>query len=290
MLNTLIDKIFVNKKEQVFALLSKYELDKFINTFHSKIVSLQKEDLTSEKKILSSLSSSFLTRINSTLENLTSIDEKEELEYILSEISNEFIFLIIQKEGISNSQILTEIKESIVTTCEANNWNVEALMKLTKIDILHAISVKSASPLTNTTTNDKKNKSPVYYYKWLKSDLNELSYNLKDQKTIKSAAEFKKLFENHKGDIKVRVNKNQLEFIIILFDELKRNQFIKVCGTRGHFFPLTNYCVDFDKKELIKKPPKRIKELVCRDKVKHKQIMDKVNVLLDLNLDKENDL
>lgn len=290
MLNALIDKIFVNKKEQVFVLLSKYELDKFISTFHSKIMNLQKEDLTSEKKTLSSLASSFLTRINSILENLTSIEEKEELEYILSEISNEFIFQIIQKEGISNGQVLTEIKDSIVTTCEANNWNVEALMKLTKIDILHALSVKSAPPLTNITTNNTKNKPLVYYYDWLKSDLNELSYNLKDQKTIKSISEFKKLFTNHDGDIKVRMNGDQLEFIIILFDELKRNKFIKACGSKGHFFPLTNYCVDFDKKELIKKPPKRIKELVSRNKVKHKQLMDRVNILLDLKQDSENDL
>lgn len=290
MLIDLIDKIFVNKKEQVFSLLSKYELDKFISTFHSKIMNLKKEDLAGEKMTLSSLASSFLTRVNSILENLTSNEEKKDLEYILSEISNEFIFQIIQKEDISITQVLTEIKDSIITTCDANNWNVEVLMKITKIDLLHALSVKSASPLTNTATTYKKNKPQVYYYGWLKSDLNEFSYNLKDQKIIKSIAEFKKLFTNHDGNIKIRMNGDQLEFIIILFDELKKNKFIKTFGTRGHFFPLTNYCVDFDKKELIKKPPKRIKELVSRDKAKHQQIMDKVNILLDLKKNNQKDL
>lgn len=281
MLNTLIDKIFVNKKEQVFILLSKYELDKFITTFHSKIISLQKEDLTGEKKILSSLASSFLTRINSILENLTSIEEKEELEYILSEISNEFIFQIIQKEGISNHQVLTEIKDSIVTTCEANNWNVEALMKLTKIDVLHALAVKSSPTLE--VADKKQDKTNIYYYLWLKSsdELDEFCYNLKDQKIIKSVSEFKKLFTNHTGDIKVRMEGDQLEFIIILFDQLKENEYIKVYGTRGHFFPLTNYCVDFNKKELIKKPPKRIKELIRRDHVKHQQLLTNVKKLIN---------
>lgn len=286
MIEQLIDKVFVDRKEEVHSLLKDYRLDRFISSFYEKILSLHKNDFTSDKKVLSSLSSTLLTRINSVLETVEKQDEKDNLEYILSEIATEFIFQLTQIEGISKDEVLTEIKDSLVITCEANSWNKEALFRIIKIDLMHSLTVKASNTLTISKRLSSQNKT--CYYTWLgrkgKSySLDDFSYDIKGikgDKLIKSVTEFKRLFSTHNGSIRVKMNSEQIEFIIILFDQLKENQFIAVNGTKGHFLPLKKYCVDFQGKELIKIEPKRIKERIQRNTAKHQFLLDKVNKLI----------
>lgn len=294
MLHKLIDKVFVDRKEEVLSLLKDYRLDRFISSFYEKVLSLHKDDFTSDKKVLSSLSSSLLTRINSVLETIENEDEKDDLEFIFSEIANEFIFHIIQIDGIAKDEVLTEIRDSLAAACEANWWNKEALFRRTKIELMHALTAKASSPLTISKKQNSQNM--ICYYTWLKREgksysLDDFSYDLKglkdvdgvnEDKLIKSVTEFKRLFSTHDGNIRVKMNGEQLEFIIILFDQLDENNFISVNGTKGHFHPLKKYCIDFEEKELIKTTPKRIKERIKRNPIKHKFLLDKVHKLLGL--------
>jgi hypothetical protein len=215
--------------------------------------------------------------LNSVLEKIDNIEEKKELEYILSDISSEFIHLLLQKKGISQENLLTQIRDSLITTCIVNNWNTELLLKKIRIDLLHILSVNDSS-----IDNDLRR---ISYYSWLGSieRLNELAYNLKDRKTIKSTGEFKKLFSSHTGNIRVRIDSEQINFIIVLFDQLKVKRLIKPCGTKGHFYPLKSYCVDFDKNVLIKNDPKRKKELIRRNNIKYRELVEEVDLLIGMN-------
>lgn len=296
MLLEIINRIFANRKSEVFETLKKYGLEKFMASFYAKILALKKDDLNSERKTLSSLSSSLLTRINSVLETVESLDEKKELEYIISEIATEFIFQIIQIDGISKREVLSEIKDSLTITCEINNWDQKALFRIIKIDLMHSLTVKASNTLT--ISNKQNFKDKTCYYTWLERkgksySLDDFSYDIKGikgDKLIKSVTAFKKLFSDHDGNIRVKMNGEQLEFIIILFDQLNEFDFISINGKKGHFHPLKKYCIDFEEKELIKVEPKRIKERIQRNKVKYQILLDKANKLLELEKQEISDL
>jgi predicted nucleic acid-binding protein len=275
MLKDLITTIFVDENEKILLLLRKVELDNFISDFFNRLNELQTSDFEQKKNIAGTLASTYLTRLNSVLEKIDNIEEKKELEYILSDISSEFIHLLLQKKGISQENLLTQIRDSLITTCIVNNWNTELLLKKIRIDLLHILSVNDSS-----IDNDLRS-----YYSWLGSieRLNELAYNLKDRKTIKSTGEFKKLFSSHTGNIRVRIDSEQINFIIVLFDQLKVKRLIKPCGTKGHFYPLKSYCVDFDKNVLIKNDPKRKKELIRRNNIKYRELVEEVDLLIGMN-------
>lgn len=277
MLKDLITTIFVDENEKILLLLRKVELDNFISDFFNRLNELQTSDFEQKKNIAGTLASTYLTRLNSVLEKIDNIEEKKELEYILSDISSEFIHLLLQKKGISKENLLTQIRDSLITTCIVNNWNTELLLKKIRIDLLHILSVNDSS-----IDNDLRR---ISYYSWLGSieRLNELAYNLKDRKTIKSTGEFKKLFSSHTGNIRVRIDSEQINFIIVLFDQLKVKRLIKPCGTKGHFYPLKSYCVDFDKNVLIKNDPKRKKELIRRNNIKYRELVEEVDLLIGMN-------
>lgn len=275
MLKSLIDRIFVNKQEEIFILLEKYDLANFLSGFISKIDDFEiSPDL--EHRVITSLSSTFLTRINTILEKVENLEDKTQLEYILSEISNELIFQIVQKEGISKEDILKSIKGALITTSEANGWKTTDLLKMIKIDLYHSITAKSQAPL-------KINKvTPIVYYEWLKDEnlLDQLAYDIKSHKMIKSVKEFKSLFQSHDGDIRVHFNREKLDLLIVFFDQLKCRNFIKMKGARGHFVPLKEYGIDFDKKVLIKTQPKRIKESITKNEYKFKLLLETTDKLI----------
>ena len=278
MLKELISKIFANNQANVLHLLEKYELHKFISDFSEKIDMLESYDV--QKNTIGALASSLLTRINVVLEKIESNEDKERLEYILSEITTVFIYQLLQKEGISQKQVLIEIKNALITVCEINNWDIELLLKKTKIDLLHTLSVRLVDTSIEKIKIDSDSK--LCYYKWLGKDdhFKEFTYDLKDKKIIKSVEEFKKLFNKHTGKIQIRMSSSHIDFIVLLFDQMKKENLIRPCGTKGHFFPLKMYCVDFDKKVLFKKEPKRIKELVKRDSTKHAKLLEEIGILI----------
>lgn len=280
MLNKLLDKIFVNNKKESLSLLKVYSLDTFLLTFLEKVNNTKYADFQTNKNLVTALSSSFLTRINSILESITDNDEKMKLEYILSEISSELMYQVIGRSDKSADIVLSDIKDALTTTCEANNWDKDVLFRMLRIDMLHSIAAK-ANPSLQLTSNNQVPK--VYYYDWLleQTELDELAYDLKDKKVIRSVSEFKKLFAPHNGDLNVRINRIELDFVIVLFDQLKENKFIKTKGTRGHFVPLKEYCVDFEKNVLIKNEPKRIKEAIVKNPNRHKALQSKVTVQIN---------
>lgn len=278
MLKDLISNLFANNHANILDLLKKYELYKFISDFSEKIDTLKSYNV--QKNTIGALTSSLLTRINIVLEKIKSNEDKAQLEYILSEISNEFTYQLLQKEGVSQEQVLTEIKESLITTCEINNWDIELLLKRIKIDLRHTLLIKSENNIL--LKKSENNHSKIYYYEWLGGEehLKEFTYDLKDKKIIKSVEEFKKLFNKHTGKIQIRMSSSHIDFIVLLFDQMKKENLIRPCGTKGHFFPLKVYCVDFDKKVLFKKEPKRIKELIKRDSTKHAKLLEEIGVLI----------
>lgn|SRR3989338_5430076 len=278
MLKSLIDRIFANKQDEIFSLLQKHGFEKFLSGFIAKIDEIEISDVA-EYNHVTSLSSTFLTRINSVLENVSNVDDKEQLEHILGEISNELIFRIVQKGGVAKNKVLTIIKDALITTCSANGWNADELFKMIKLDLFHSLTVKTEISLK---LDISKSNNTVHYYEWLRDEilLDQIAHDLKDMKIVKSVAEFKGLFGKHDGFLRVRMNREKLDFIFILFDQLKGRNYIKMRGSRGYFTPLKEFGVDFEKNVLIKRPPKRIKEAIIKNEAKHRSLLEKIDQLL----------
>ncbi|MEZ4889806.1 MAG: hypothetical protein R2779_04335 [Crocinitomicaceae bacterium] len=63
------------------------------------------------------------------MEKIESNEDKERLEYILSEITTVFIYPGSSKRRVSQKQVLIEIKNALITVCEINNWDIELLLE-----------------------------------------------------------------------------------------------------------------------------------------------------------------
>lgn len=247
----------------MFDLILKYELEQPIQNLANFINNKIQKKQTGIK----GLPSAFLTQINSGfLAKIQDSDEKRELEEILSNISTYLLEKYIQSINLPAASIVKDLQEELKTTCEINSFDYNALNKVFPIETL----VKFAKLSSNTSEEvNLLTKPPVYYYDWNginQYDLDDLVKNLKSENHISNVWGFKKIFKKHSGDITISINKESLDFIIILFDTLVNNQLLIPRGKNcGKFHPLKLYAVDFDKKDLIENEPKYIKQRIMRN-------------------------
>ena len=270
-LNELISEVFVDKRFEIITALKKYQLDE---SFCQILTSIEKADnlkYLSDDAYVSSLSSSFLTNINSIIGKIKVPEKKEYIQYTVGELSKQILVRLIQNSNSSSMQVLNHIFAGLEVACKLNDWNYDKLKKVVSFDLLHIIAAKGSSvDLT---------KPHIYYYEWNGSedDLLDLAYSLKDKKSIKSTNEFLKLFKKHKGNITVRIRASDLDFVIILFDELKIKKIITPKGIRAkHFTPLKAYAVDFEKELLIKGESKHLKYGIVKNDQKYAKLKESV--------------
>lgn len=264
----LLKEIFVDRVEHIEEQLKKYGLDHKIFKFYRN---LEKTDFNPQNNSEAILAATLLTNINTTIESVEIETDKMNLEYICADISIYLLTLVLKKSPKSYDQAMVEIASSLVSTCKANGWNYEILLKKLKFDLSQSTAITNSKPLDLID-------SKIYYYSWQKNkqELDDLIYDLKDKKVIKSINDFKKIFESHNGSIKVTINKEKLDFLIILFDELHKQKLIKIVGTRGKYHPLKTHGIDFEKNVLIKNEPKHIKDRITKNASHYQTLLNQV--------------
>lgn len=279
MLTNILKKLYLNNQCETIALLTKYGLISALEPVISKILELDLLDFERSKKQLGIYSSSFLIKVNLVLEKITNEQEKREIEYILNDLFKELFFQIVQKTPKNLDLLILEIVDSLKIVCETYGWNYGALENLIRLELTHTITARTSTD----TSIQKIDLSNKIYFVWdsqSEKALSELIHSLKDMKTIKSISEFRYLFHPELKKIKVRINAKSLDLFVVLFSELKRRGLIKMKGSRGHLEPLKLYCCDFDKKELFKSEPKYLHDLIKKKPSKHKELLEKVDLLL----------
>jgi len=214
------------------------------------------------------MASSLLTRINVALSTIKNKKVKEDLKYILSEVNSKLIAFIISQSKESPMEIIGKIKTSTQTTIEINGWDRNDFKKYLPVDQM--------AYLSNAIQQRDAISKPVFYdWNCRPHELDELAKNLKSSVKV-SVKEFKKLFCKPKETFNVKVQREELDFIMVLFDYLKERRFITPRGKQGHFLPLKIYLVDLDGKVLITEETKTLKFTIKKNRKKWAILRDKV--------------
>lgn len=263
-LNKIIEDIFFNDTQIAIDKLREYNLydiiEKHINSINA--------DLNNFNTVATSLISS----VNSILRNVSNLEDKAYLEYLISDIAN-FIIKKFFSEGTINHNEIASLDEQIKTICNLYDYNYVDFQKL--------IPLKKISEYITINQSRKENNKPVYYEWNTKINLlDELAKNLKSEQIIYSVKDFKKLFSSK--PIEVVFNKEKVNFIIILFDELYNFGFIKPKVKKGHFIALKHYSIDQDKISLFEKEIKHLNYSIKKNEMEYNKTKSKIKNWLDL--------
>jgi|GEM_PF-2759335 len=239
-------------------LLEKYNLSKVILIAVNKVYEAcnQPSSAATNNNLIfqfSSISSSFLTSINSKISLITNLEEKRQVELIVSDIAFELLKGILDKFSGDNILLLKAISDALQTACEFNGYNFSGMLERFPLQKYIDVQPKNKVAIVYPV-------KPVYY-KWhsLPVNLDELAVILKSKNAIRSVKEFYKLFEYPKEKVLVSFNREFHDEIFVLFDVLFAKGFVSTVGGKGHFLPIKLYGVDFENNPLINSEPKTIK-------------------------------
>ncbi|HRK55450.1 MAG TPA: hypothetical protein PK185_16165 [Cyclobacteriaceae bacterium] len=242
------------RNEEPLRLLRKHGLDLVLSN-SIQLIKLEIDKPKIDFTKFGLLASNILISVNSKLKNITDPIEKGYLELILKDVTEYLINKVVQK-SYKPERLIQEISHSLKIASSINNYSYEALIRLLKIENPNI----GFNPQSN-------NVNGTFHYEWkgYPHDLDELVDALKYEGWIPSVKEFKKLFKNHEGNLKIQFARDKINELLALFDELKARKLIKPKGGRGHFHALSIYLVDLENSILFERPPKIVKMIAKRN-------------------------
>ncbi len=262
-IESILNDIFYDGTEKTIEQLKKYGLYEITQ---KKITFFN--DSVNQNKVtnLNAVYALFVQSINTKLNNISDLDEREHLKYILSNIGNHLIDKLIESRLITPND-LKSLEVSLEEIYKILGYDINDLLKRTQFS-------RIASLLDSQKENN--NRESNIYYDWIGEDLNrfdEICRNLKSEKSISSIKDFKKLFTSE--PVNVSFKKENFEFVVVLFDTLYEQKLIMPRKKKGHLAPLKNYAVDFDDNVLFKKEMKQIKYTIKKNTVKYNKLKGK---------------
>lgn len=252
--------------DDLIGILKEFRLDSLIdNTIKYIETKIENEKISDLPK----LSGIILNDINSILAKIEDLEKKRKIEYLLSDIFQDYLNEINKHKNAKNT--ISEISLNIKSACEYRGYNYEKLNSFLNIDKLSFLLPKS--------------NVRVLYYEWLGrlEELDEIAKDLYDKKIIYSVKEFKKIFTENEESKTVRFNKNKLDEIIIFFQVLKELKLIKPKGNSGHFAPFVQYAVDNEGLFLVPKSINKEHERIKSNSVKYLEIKEYWRGLINSN-------
>lgn len=274
-LKLIIDEIFVDNQEETIALLEKYEA----NSLLESTINIIKEKITlgdkNFEKQIAYLGSSCLTFFNEKIALIKSKEEKEDLKYVLSDISRYLIKKALKENTGSSKQAILNLKASLQDTCKLNGYDFRELKRFLHLDSLIEIS--------ELIDREKIKDKVVYYYDWKgeREDFDTLIEDISSENHVLDVKQLKKLFEPHDGNIQLNIpTKESLEFLIVLLDVLYDDTKVKrIISPRGgrvqKFTPFKTYVVGIGKEILEKKSPNKIKFTISKNRKKCNKLYEK---------------
>jgi len=265
-LKKILEKKYQNS-EELFDLLVNYNLDTIIK---NAIENIDNKLKNGEIQNLPKLSGIILNDINLAISKIKNKTHKRKIEYLLSDIFQEYVALILKEK--ESSKVINDIIENLRIACEYRGYNYPELN----------IFLGLEKEILLKTKKVHKN----IYYQWLRKDfeLDEISKDLYDKKIIFSVKEFKKLFKPVSESFYVRFNIEYKDEIIVLFSIFKELNLIKPVGISGYFSPFVQCAVDNENNFLIKKAINKEHEKIKRNKVRYNKIKGKMMKIVNSNI------
>ncbi len=271
--DSIISRLYPEDKEAVMTLLDEHKLvvvtDKTIELLEDQFAQMEVMKPFELDMSIGNMASSYLTQVNAIVASAKDEETKESLRNIIFEIS---IFLIRSVIEFSNREVhetVSIVKNSLKMACQINNYDFDTLNRFLRLDLMYKIS---------TVTKKKLTPQVITYYEWKDEPykLDEIARNLKAENAIDSVKTFKQLFEPHANDLKVGVNMQSLEFVMVMLDVFKQEGLIFPKGKKGHFTPLVQYGTNLAGSELFIKEPKHIMYAIKKDEKKYTQYLRKI--------------
>lgn len=255
--------------DELHSLLIKYKLENIIT---KAIDSINCKLNGKEFNELPKISGIILNDINGVISNIKNDKEKTQIEYLLSDIFQDYIKSISIQDD--SGIIINDIIENLKIACEYRGYDYNILTQILGLEKTKVLKPKSIIKKT--------------YYEWLgkESELDEITRDLADKKIIYSIKEFKKLFKPVTNSFYVKFNKKFKDEIIVLFQLLKEQKLIKPKGISGHFAPLIQYSVDNENVFLIKKAINKEHERIKKNTVKYNEIKEMLTLIIEKNITK----
>ncbi|MBL7729797.1 MAG: hypothetical protein JNM88_01355 [Chitinophagaceae bacterium] len=261
---TTIEKKILEKYEnagKLIELVREYDLENVINKAIQQIESKIRNKKTQD---LPRLSGIILNDINSLISKINDPGKKKQIEYLLSDIFQEYLKKISEEE---NSQtILSEIQEGIRTACDYSGYDYDKLSAYLNIEKQQVLL-------------PRKNRRDIYYdWNGEVHELDELARHIYDMKLILSVKEFKRLFSPVSGHLSLKCNQEYTDKLLVLFQILKERKLItpKGKGNSGHFTPFVQYSTDNEGNFLIEKSANKEHEKLKRNKAKYQKLREKM--------------
>ncbi|MDX2362394.1 MAG: hypothetical protein QNK23_16415 [Crocinitomicaceae bacterium] len=272
-LEELIREIFVDNYDRCIMLINEHKIDVILLRTLSWVENFDSSSNDVLNEAIGSFASSFLTGINSRVEIIDDPDDKAEVEYIVSEISKQILISLVERVNMSPKKFLIKITFGLRASCDINGWDYDKLSQMMSFDLLHSFMAKGVPVEDTKQTIDR-------YYEWTgerTEDLDDLAYFLKDSKAIRSTKEFHNLFHPGNTDL-IRFDRNQKDFIIVLFDELCAKKLISPRGDHSKkFTPLRQLSVDFEEKVLFTSEIKHRRYRIGKNELYHREIKGNVH-------------
>ncbi len=255
--------------DEVGKAISKLKLHGFDIIVENEIAYFSKSMKQEKIYDLEIVAISFHQKINTKLQDVKNLEEKEYLKYLLSSIGKYLIEEFFINKKVTHC-VLEKLESAFESSAAIQGYNYSDFEK--RLRLKRFISTTRNG---NNEVNTKMNECKAGYYEVLKSSevLDDIAMNLKAEKIIKSKKDFMKLFSSTPK--KVNFNSEQKCFIITLFDVLYEHGIIKPKGNKGHFVPLKNCALDFENKILFDKEMKHIKSAIKKSKEKYNRLRSK---------------
>ena len=257
-IESILNDIFFDGTEKTIEQLKEYGLYEITQ----KKIAFFNDSMNQNKVAnLNAVYASFVQSINTKLNNVSDLDEREHLKYILVNIGNHLIDKFIENRLLTTDD-LKALEASLKEIYEILGYDFNDLLKRTQF-----------ARIASLLDSQENNKEANIYYEWISDNLNhfdEICRNLKSEKSISSIKDFKKLFTPK--PVNVNFSKKSGEFVIVLFDTLYNEKLIKPRKKKGHLAPLKNYAVDFENNVLFKKEMKQIKYTIKKNESKYNKL------------------
>lgn len=273
MLNQILNNMFADGHEKIRAVLDKHALMAVIERLYGRFEFLYKKPGIHLPKIdIKAVSATFIMGINSKMVLIEDPAEKAAMERLVADISIRILSDYVRIADQPMKVILQMVGAGIEEACSMGGYDAKAILGIIKV---HMTDPRLQQAPIQTPINTTVVKC---WWAWQgkKEELEELIRDLVSRNVFASIKELRRLFARHSGDITVRARKDDLDFIMILIDELYNQGFIKMVGNRGHFHPLNLYGVDLAGEVLIEKEPGRLKFTIRKNKARYATALQKV--------------
>lgn len=224
--------------------------------------------------LISSISSNLLVSINRKLEPIDQVETKRTIQGHASTLAIKIILNLVQQFPKSAVKILDAVNESLQTTAELFDYDIQIIENLLPIEQFSQFAETLSAGRPEKT--EKKSPSLVWNDR---VNIGLLSWELKNLNWIKTQKQFCQLFEKAGfQDVEFDLDK-KYELAYLLF-RLREEQFIKTTGNRGYFSIAEKRIIGMNGETLTPNSLKKMSSKISLQNHKYRAVVEVVDQII----------